>query len=145
LDRHERWRENWRVVSPPGAVVVELGRSPTAVAAARERVAGLAVGTPVVLVSSAPGARRRSRSFASRAGVRLERHYLAFPSAATPAYLVADEAAPVRFFLRSVLIAPPRTRLSALFELGLAVLRAVAPRRSLSSLAPGRVVVGWRS
>jgi hypothetical protein len=145
VDRDERWRENWRVVSPPGAVVVELGRSDAAVAAARERVAPLATGTPVVLVSSAPGARRRCRSFASRAGVRLERHYLAFPSAATPAYLVADETAPVRFFLTSVLIAPPRTRLSGLFELGLMILRAVAPRRPVSALAPGRVVVGWRS
>jgi hypothetical protein len=103
------------------------------------------MGTPVVLVSSAPGARRRSRSFASRAGVRVERQYLAFPSVATPAFLVEDEAAPVHFFLRSVLIAPPRTRLSGLFELGLPVLRAVAPRRSLCFLAPGRVVVGWRS
>jgi hypothetical protein len=145
VDRHQRWRDNWRVVSPPSAVLVDLGRSRTARAFARERVAGLRAGSPVVLVSSAPGASRRCRSFASEAGIRLDREYLAFPSAAMPGYLVEDDIAPVRAFTRSVLVAPPRARLSFALEAGVTIVRALGSRRVMSALAPGRVVVGWRS
>jgi hypothetical protein len=144
VDGREHWRENCRAVSPPGAVVVDVGRSRASLASARERVAGLEAGTPVVLLSPAPGASRRCRSFAARAGIRLDRDYLAFPSAATPAYLVANEVAPVRAFLRSVLVAPPGTRVPFVFELGIAILRALGPRAA-GAVAPGRVVVGWRS
>ena len=145
MDRRGRWRDNWRVVSPSSAVLVKLGRSRAASARARAQVAGLAAGTPVVLLSSAPAAGRRCRSFASEAGVRLEREYLAFPSAAMPGYLVEDDAAPVRAFTRSLLIAPPRVPLAVAVEAGVAILRAVGPPRLVSALAPGRVAVGWRS
>lgn len=145
MDGHERWRDNWRVVSPPSAVRVDLRRSRPALAAAREQVAGLAAGTAVVLVSSAPGASRRCRSFASEAGIQLQREYLAFPSAAMPGYLVEDDVVPVRAFTRSVLVAPPRARLSFAVEAGVTILRALGSRRVMSALAPGRVVVGWRS
>ena len=140
----DRWRSNWRVVSPPAAVPVELRRSAAGRAAARQRISGLPAGTPVVLFASAPGAIRRCRSFASKAGIRLDREYLAFPSAAAPGYLVEDQAAPIRAFVKSVLVAPPRSPLSTAIEAGLGLVRGLSPRRLARRLAPGRVVVGRR-
>jgi hypothetical protein len=145
VDRDERWRDNWRVVSPAAAVLIDLPRSRAGLASARVMVASLAAGTPVVLLSPAPGARRRCRSFASDAGIRLSREYLAFPSAAMPAYLVEDDVAPVRAFTRSVLVAPPRAPFSPALEAGFMILRTLGRRRVMSAVAPGRVVVGWRS
>jgi hypothetical protein len=74
--------------------------------------------------------------------VELVREYLAFPTAAAPAYLV-DEAAPaVRFFIGHAFVAPPGLRISRLVELAVRAVRALEPTRLLRLLAPGRVVVG---
>jgi hypothetical protein len=140
----ERWRTNWRVASPPGAVEVPMPRS----AARRRRLADdireLPAGTPVVVVTPAPGAARRSRAFATRAGVQLEREYLAFPSAAAPGFLIEDAPATVRTFVDAFLVAPPRPVLSTAIDAVLGLLRAVRPHRLVRALAPGRVVVGRR-
>lgn len=145
MDRPERWRDNWRAVSPPAATFVELGRSRAARAAARAQVAALAPGSPVVLAASAPGARRRCRAFARTATIRLTHDYLAFPSAAMPAYLVEGEAGPMRTFTASALVAPPRARMAPVLQAGVLVLRALSRMRLVSALAPGRIMVGWRS
>jgi hypothetical protein len=140
----ERWRTNWRVASPPGAVEVPMPRS----AARRRRLAHmireLPAGTPVVVLAPAPGAARRSRSFAARAGVELDREYLAFPSAAAPGFLIEDAPATVRAFVDGFLVAPPRPVLSAAIDAALGLVRAISPWRLVRVLAPGRVVVGWR-
>lgn len=140
-----RWRDNWRSVTAGGAVHVELSRSGarrrSSVAAVRE----LASGTPVVLSASAPGAAGRCRAFASAAGVAVERDYLAFPTAAAPAYLVEDAPAPVLRFVTDVLMAPPRTRFALPMEIGLGLLRSLKSWRLVRVLAPGRVVVGRRT
>jgi hypothetical protein len=109
-------------------------------------IRALAAGTPIVLCASAPAAIARCRAFASKAGVELEREYLAFPSAAAPGYLVEDAPAPVRVFVQTVLVTPPRTRtaLSTPIGVGLSVLRALNPWRLIRAIAPGRVVVGRR-
>jgi hypothetical protein len=140
----EQWRGNWRVASPPDAVEVPLPRS-----AARRRRLGhtireLPAGTPVVMLASAPGAARRTRAFASRAGVKLEREYLAFPSAAAPGFLVEDGPASVHTFVDSFLVAPPRSPLSTSIDRGLGLLRAMKAWRLVRALAPGRVMVGRR-
>jgi hypothetical protein len=145
VDRPERWHDNWRAVSPPAATFVELGRSRAARAAAREQVAALASGSPVVLAASAPGARRRCRAFARAATIRLAHDYLAFPSAAMPAYLIEDDTGPVRTFRASALVSPPRARLAPVLQAGVLVLRALGRRRLMGAVAPGRIMVGWRS
>jgi hypothetical protein len=144
LKGKDRWRSNWRVVSPPGAVSVELPRSAARRPTAGKSVRDLPAGTPVVLLARGPGANRRCRRFASRSAVQLDREYLAFPSAAAPGYLVEDAAAPVRAFFKTVLVAPPRTPLSTLIEAGLGILRTLSPWPLMRALAPGRVVVGRR-
>lgn len=101
--------------------------------------------TPVVLAAAAPGALRRCRAFASDAGIEPERQYLAFPSTAAPAYLVEDAPTPVRVFVETVLVVPPRSVFSTPIGIGLNVLRAVASRRLIRMIAPGRIVVGRRT
>lgn len=138
----ERWKSNWLGVSPPGSVRVDLPLSSRRKGDLQGHVRSLPAGTPVVLFASTPGAGRRCRAFASRAGVRLEREYLAFPSATAPACLVEDAPGPVRTFVGSVLVAPPRAVLGAAIDAGVWVVRAVHPWRLIRTLAPGRVVIG---
>lgn len=141
---HERWRDNWRVVSPPGAVRLDLARSHSKRRTLQERVRELPEGTPVVLVASAPGAIRRCRTFATEAEIELEREYLAFPSAVAPAYLVEDAPAPLGVFVRTVLALPFRSAWSAPIEAGMTLLRALSPWRLMRAISPGRIVVGRR-
>jgi hypothetical protein len=141
----DRWRSNWRVVSPPGAVPVDLGGSAPERRALRQGVRTLPAGTPVVLFGSGPRAMRRCKTFASRTGVALDRGYLAFPSASAPGYLVEDAPASARAFVRTVLVAPPRTSWSTPIQVGLRVLRSPSPWRAIRLIAPGRVVVGRRT
>ena len=141
----DRWRSNWRVVSPGGAVPMDVQRSASKRRTLRRRIRELPTGTPVVLFGSAPGAMRRCRTFASKAGIELEREYLAFPSARAPGYLVEDAPGSVRTFVETVLVAPPRTPLGTPIQLGLSILRALSPWRSIRAIAPGRVFVGRRT
>lgn len=141
----DRWRENWRAVASDGAVRVELTRSRAKQRNCLATVRALEAGSAVVFSASAPRAAARCRAFASSAGIGIEREYLAFPRAAAPAYLVEDAPAPVRHFAASVLVAPPRTRLSMPIELGLDLLCFLSPWRLVRALAPGRVVVGRRA
>jgi len=141
----QRWRDNWRAVTSDGAVRAELQRSPAKRRDSLARIRELEPGTPVVLSASAPGAVGRCRAFASAAGVELEREYLAFPTGAAPAYLVEDAPAPIRLFVGTLLVAPPRTRMSVPIEIGLDLLRFLNPWRVVHALAPGRVVVGRRA
>jgi hypothetical protein len=141
----DRWRSNWRVICPPESVPLELGRSPRKHRALGRQIRALPAGTPVVLFGSAPGALRRCRAFAERAGLKLEREYLAFPSARAPAYLVEDAPASRQAFAGKVLVVPPRTGFATLMETCLAVLRVLSPGRGIRWIAPGRVVVGRRA
>lgn len=141
----ERWRDNWKVVSPAGAVRVDLHRSLAERRASKQKVRDLSPGTPVVLFASAPGAIRRCRAFASDMGVELEREYLAFPSTDAPAYLVEDAPAPVRVFVSTVLVVPPRAALSTPIAAALSLLRAWKPWQVVRRIAPGRVAVGRKS
>jgi hypothetical protein len=141
----DRWRDNWRIISPPGAVPVDLRRPAGGRGALVDTVRALPAGTPVVLFGSAPGATRRCKAFAARAGIELERGYLAFPSARAPGYLVEDAPPSVRTFVRTMLVVPPRTRLSLLMQIGLRVLRNPSRWWMTRWVAPGRVVVGRRA
>lgn len=138
----ERWRRNRAVVGPVGAVEVDLPRRHARRAAVAVRVASLPAGTPVILCASAPFARRRCRRFALDVGIDMAREYLAFPSVASPAYLIDDAPHPIRVFIEHALVAPPGVRFSIPGDLGVAFLRSFTPTRLLRLVAPGRVVVG---
>jgi hypothetical protein len=140
----KRWANNWRVVSPEGAVRVDLERSAARRQALGRKIRDLPVTTPVVLVATAPRARARARAFATEAAIEVEREYLALPSAASPAYLVEDAPAPIRIFLDRILVPPPRSVWSTPIDIGLRFLR-VLPWRLVRMTAPGRVVVGRRT
>jgi hypothetical protein len=137
-----RWERNRAVVAPPGALEVTVPRSPTRRRALRMRLETIAVGTPVVLCASAPFARRRVRKLARQGGLELVREYLAFPTAAAPAYLIEEDAAAVGFFIEHALVVPPGLRVPLPVELAVRVVRALGPTRLMRLVAPGRVAVG---
>ena len=139
-----RWARNLRVVSPEGAVRVDLKRWAVRHRALRRAVRDLPATTPVALLAGAPYARARARAFATKAGIEVEREYLAFPSAASPAYLVEDGPASIQIFLDRILVPPPRSVWSTPIDIGLKILRAL-PWRMVRTTAPGRVVVGRRT
>jgi hypothetical protein len=139
----KRWSDNWLVVSPTGAVRVDIPRGNKRATLAR--VGRLPKGTPIVLVAAAPGAARRCRAFAAATDVKLEREYLTFPSPGAPAYLVEDASAAVHFFSQKVLAVPPGIRMAASVEAALKVVRVLSRRGLLGMLAPGRVAIGRRA
>ena len=139
-----RWRSNWRIVGPAGATQIQLPASRSARRASERRLGELPVGTSVVLVATAPRAGSRCRAVAAGARIAVERTYLAFPSAEAPAYLVEDEPASVRVFLKTILVVPPRTKLSLPMLAAVRILRSLGTQSTMRTLAPGRVVVGRR-
>jgi hypothetical protein len=142
---HARWRTNRLAVSPAGSAHATLERRRPARRAQERPLRRLAAGTPVVLSAAGPGAAIRCRASAERAGIVVERAYLAFPSAEEAAYLVEDSAAPVRLFVHNLLVAPPGSVMRAPVDAALALVRAFMPWRVLRVVAPGRVVVGRRA
>jgi hypothetical protein len=130
------WTERWRIVAPAGAVRVDVGFR------GRTEPALPAGGAPLALCASGPFARRRLRRAAARAGVALEREYLALPSVASPAFLIEDGPAAVDYFRDRILTPPPgMARGAAAGDLAVRTVRLV-PRRVLSALAPGRIAIG---
>jgi len=141
----ERWTGNWRVISPEGSVCVVLGRTCEAARAAEKRARSLPPGTPVVIVSGAPCATVRCRTFAARTGIEIEREYLALPSAAAPAYLIEDARATFRVFVDAVLASPSRGLVGLAQDAAVGLVRAIRPRGLVASLAAGRLAVGRRA
>jgi hypothetical protein len=140
----KRWRANWLVVSPPGAVRVDLRRWRANHQDAMRAVGDLPAGTPVVLSAVAPGAIGRCRSFAAETGIEVEGEYLADPTASAAAFLVEDAPATVRVFVKTLRDAPPRGFFTPLIEAAVVLLRTLSPWRLIRAVAPGRVVVGRR-
>jgi hypothetical protein len=142
---NDRWQHNWLAITTPGAVRVDLERSPRKRRALERTIRDLQPGTAVVIGASPPRAIRRCRNFASAAGVALDRAYLALPSARTPAYLIEDDVAPLRLFADTLVATPPRTRFSLLVGAALRLARVLKPWRLVRTIAAGSVVVGRRT
>lgn len=140
----ERWAGNWRMVSPAESTRVMVGRGRRGRQAAVEETRALAAGTPVVLVAGAPGAGRRAGRVAARAGIRVEREYLALPSAERPAYLIEDARSSFRVFVDAVLGSPGQGVIGRIQDVAVALIRRTRPRRVVAMLGAGRVVVGKR-
>lgn len=144
MRRVKRWEQNWRLIAPLGARRIRVPRSRRERRALADRLRRLPAGSAVVLAGAAPRAGARSRALAARAGLALDRTYLAFPSADAPAYLVEDAPASVRAFVRSVLVVPPGSTAALPFHAVVRLLRTGGAWRLLRVLAPGRVVVARR-
>jgi len=140
----QRWRENWRIIAPAGAVRIDMKRTRAARRALLDEVTGLPSGTPVVILARAPGAIFRCRHFAGAARVAVEREYLTFPSVAAPGHLIEDAQASITSYVGTVLVAPPGKLYSRPLELCFSVLRAVPSWRLVRRIAPGRAAVGRR-
>lgn len=139
-----RWRNNWRLLGPAEATKVDVLVSRHARRASERCLRELPSGTDVVLVTGTRGGGRRCRALAARAGIAVERTYLAFPTADAPAYLVEDEPAPVRVFLKTILVAPPGSKRSLPMLAAVRILRSLGTWRLVRALAPGCLLVGRR-
>lgn len=137
----ERWRRNRRVVAPADALVAEVAPLRRNHDALIHQVGALAAGSPVVVCSPAPFARRRCRRFASAAGIDIDREYLALPTAGAPAYLVEDAPAAIAYFVRSIIVPPPGRIWTTPLRLCVSVVaRLPNPGLLLRSIAPSMVV-----
>jgi hypothetical protein len=140
----ERWRHNRQVVAPADALVAEVGPLRRRNGALIREVGALVAGSPVVVCSPPPFARRRCRRFASTAGIDIDREYLALPSPGAPAYLIEDAPAATAYFVRSILVPPPGRIWTVPLRLCVSVVsRLPNPGPVVRWLAP-RMVVGTR-
>jgi hypothetical protein len=140
----ERWQQNRRVIAPADAFVAEVAPLRWRRRALIREVGALAAGSPVILCSLPPFARRRCRRFASAAGIDIHREYFALPTPGAPAYLVEDAPVATAYFVRSILVPPPRTIWTVPFRLCVSVVSRLAnPGRIVRAVAP-RLVVGTR-
>ncbi|MDQ6898883.1 MAG: hypothetical protein M3072_05145 [Candidatus Dormibacteraeota bacterium] len=132
----------WEVLIPAGAIEVDL-HNPDRPTIAKLRQAP--VGTEVVFVDSGPVSNWRCRLFAARAGLRIRRTYLAFPSVRNALYVVDDDWCSVAWFWTRYLTAPPgRSHLQAPLTVALWVVRTPFVQRLITSVVAQRVVVGRR-
>jgi Phosphotransferase enzyme family len=135
-----------RVITPAGAVVLELPRPARSLSTLAESIRGLPEGTWVTLLAGPdPWARARCLRVAAASGMRIEREFLAFPSFRAPGYLVPDAPGTLAYFCHSVVTVPPGTsRLAWPADRLVHLLRARSRARAITRLAPGRIVVGRR-
>ena len=132
-----QWRRNLSALGPPDA---SYGHLPRSIADARRGPVGGDGNHPIVLAAKA--SRGRTTRLAAAAGWRVDRAFLAFPSLASPAYLVEASDAAVSYFLAAAATVPPGiTRLALPIDLTLSVARRDVSRRILTRRWRERVVV----
>ncbi|HKD98624.1 MAG TPA: hypothetical protein VKB69_13675 [Micromonosporaceae bacterium] len=130
--------ERWRLLVPPGAVVVRAERRRYALAAWALRE--LPPGVRVAIVGGV-----RCGRLARRNGVTLERSYVVLPSLSHPVAVAMVAREPLRWFARSVLTVPPGTaRLHGLKWLAVKVMRW-RPGLLVHAPAGDRIVIGVRA
>lgn len=133
---------SWLPLLPAGTVQLRVapGRG------TRRRLQALPNGTPVALLDSRWGSRRRLRRAAVRGGVELSREYLLLPGLAAAVLVVEDAPAPVSWLWRTVATVPPGSvRTAPLVEAAVRLGRSVLPAGALGRVAPGRLALGRRA
>jgi hypothetical protein len=133
--------ERWRLLAPPDAVVVAMQAGPLAVRHATARLRSLPAGTPVVLLDSRPGGRRRARRVTAAGALLADRQYVALPSLRRAIVVAEDSPAALGWACRTLVAPPPG--LTWAHGLADAVIRYLRRRPALAGLlAAGRVTVG---
>ena len=98
-------------------------------------------GSPVLVWGGARSCHRLAR----RAGIEVDREFIAIPSVRSPLYLVEDAPEPIDYFCSTLLTLPPGASILApLGEAFLAFVRTFRRSPWLGSVIPGRVLVGRR-
>jgi len=136
------WAQRYRLLAAPDAVVMDVPRGRRARRAAAVALRSLPLGRGVVLRGSSFSVKALARD----ARVRIARELIALPSAASPAYLVDDDAGSLALLCRELLSVPPGlVRLAgpagALLRIG-----GLAGRSNLArQLLRSRIAIGWRA
>lgn len=129
------WTDRWRLLTPPDAVVIDIGVGRRGQRMAVTAVAGLRPGRNVVL----RGSHRAVRRVARDAQVGITRELIPLPTRALPAYLVEDDRGTLRRLCTDLLSVPPGVaRMAAPVD---ALLRLAAV---LGPLPPVRRLLRWR-
>jgi len=134
---YSRPDRRWRLLVPPGAVVIMAAGSawPTI-----KRVRALPAHTDVVLVGG-----RQLRALALLAGLHIAAEYIALPSLGHPVAIIQRKRQALRFAARHVITVPPGiTRLHLAVWYAVRLVRAV-PRLLAWLPAGDRMLVGTRS
>jgi len=136
------WADRWRVVTAPGTTWADASRRGPGRASEIERIRCLRAGDHVAIHDPRLFAKRRGRAFVRRAGLVIDREYLAFPSVRAPAYIVEDAPGPATYFFDRVAVVPPGVAaLSVPAALALRLARILVRYRAVRGVL-GRVTVG---
>ena len=134
---YSRPDRRWRLLVPPGAVVILAAGSAWPII---KRVRALPTRTHVALVGG-----RQLRVLAWLAGLRTSAEYVALPSLTNPVVIIQRKRQALRFAARHVLTVPPGvTRLHLAMWYAVSLIRA-APRLLAWQPAGDRMLVGIRS
>jgi hypothetical protein len=136
-------REQWRVLMPPGTVSLDIPVSPVARRRILKQARALPPKTVVALCDANPGSRWRCRRFARRAGIRVDREYLAIPFIHSPTYYIQDTSEAIHYFcveLFTVSRGNPAIALGARFLISVA--QALSLWRLVGGVVPPRITVG---
>jgi hypothetical protein len=135
----------WRVVVPAGAVELDLPRKSWEHRVVLGQLRCLAADSVVALRSDAMGSAWKSRSLLGRAGLRLEREYVALPGFDGPGFLIeADHSAFRHFFLEQIAV-PSGAWVDVFLVRLLSRLASTAGMwRIAASLARARLVIARR-
>ncbi len=142
-ERHGQSVEPWQVLTPPGAVRVDVPSGWRAGRALQRTIQAWPPGTVVALCGR--GTLGRWRRFATGAGLHVEREYLVFPSLRTPHYLVDHGPRAMTYFWSALLTVPPGSAVkSVLVSALILVTRVLAPWPLVRALTPVRLAVARR-
>jgi hypothetical protein len=133
--------DRWRLLTPPDAVVVDIGGGRRGQRMAVATVTGLSPGCNVVLCGSHDAVRR----VAHDARVGITRELIPLPTRALPAYLVEDDRGSVRRLFTDLLSVPPGiVRLAAPVDALLRLAALVGPLPPVRRLLRWRIAIGQR-
>jgi hypothetical protein len=136
-------REQWRVLMPPGTVSLDMPMSPFARRRILKQARALPPNTVVALCDANPGSRWRCRRFARRAGIRIDREYLAIPFIHSPTYYIQDTSEAIHYFCVELFTVSRGNPVMALGARSLiAVAQALSLWRLVGAVVPPRITVG---
>jgi hypothetical protein len=136
-------REQWRVLMPPGTVSLDMPISPIARRRILKQARALPPNTVVALCDANPGSRWRCRRFARKAGMRVDREYLAIPFIHSPTYYIQDTSEAIHYFCVELFMVSrgnPIIALGARLLIGAA--RTLSLWRLVGAVVPPRITVG---
>lgn len=133
--------EQWRLLAPPDAVIIDIGRGDRGRRAAISALMSVDAGCAVAL----RGGRAAMGRVARGGHVKIRRQLIPLPSLAHPLYLVEDDAESVYHLFANLLSVPPGvSRMAGPLDAALRISARATRSRWVRRLFPWRIAVGVR-